>query len=243
MSWQCFANTSAVSARGLVWSDWSTLLRTTWRRFISPEVNTSTEAYSLTHKCYTDFLCAKFESLTSVSNSGGNQFVEQLVWDGGTIFVVTGHSSQRLLFPNPVLKHLRRHLHKVCLHHCSAEFWKSGLTHTQKNSFLFISTQYTNITNFLTEYSNLHLSRFRAWHDQTHENRSPLHGVGGEKDNLSWAWWSLPPWLQPVACAFHQGLRSQAGAQSNLRGHIFLPWWNVTVRLKSITQIKSSGQC
>lgn len=45
MSWQCCANTSVVSARGLVCRDWSTLQRTTWRRFISPEgdnqVNTS----------------------------------------------------------------------------------------------------------------------------------------------------------------------------------------------------------
>lgn len=122
MSWQSFANTSAVSARGLVCSDWSTLLRTTWRKFISPEegkhVNTSTETLDFCIDV-TEFVK---KCLTSVGYSGCDQFVEQVVWDRGAVLVVARHSSQGLLLPNPVLKHLRRHLHKVRLHQGSTEF-------------------------------------------------------------------------------------------------------------------------
>lgn len=76
----------------------------------------------------------KLKCLTSVGYSGCNQFVEQVVWDRGAVLVVAGHSPQRLLLPNPVLKHLRRHLHKVCLYQGSTEFWISGLIQTQTSS-------------------------------------------------------------------------------------------------------------
>lgn len=53
---------------------------------------------------------------TGVGEPGLDEFVEQLVGDGVSGLVVSGHPLQRLLLPNPVLQHLRRSLHKVPLH-------------------------------------------------------------------------------------------------------------------------------
>lgn len=70
--------------------------------------------------------------LTSVGDSGRDQFVEQSVRDRAAVLVVAKHSPQRLLLPNPVLEHLRGHLHEVGLHQGSAEFGESGLRRTKK---------------------------------------------------------------------------------------------------------------
>lgn len=69
--------------------------------------------------------------LTCVGHSGRYQLVQHAVRDWCSVFVVSGHSSQRLLLPHPVLKHLGGHLHKVRLHLGPTEVWKSGLTQTK----------------------------------------------------------------------------------------------------------------
>lgn len=143
MSWQCFANTSAVSAQVLVCSDWSTLLRTTWRRFIRPEEHKGV-CY---HICrfvsewvFKDFsFLGEIKYLTGVCNSGSNEFVEQIIWDWASILVVARHSSERLLLPNPVLKHLRWYFNKVRFHQGSTEFGKSGLIQKWEKLRLFRS--------------------------------------------------------------------------------------------------------
>lgn len=56
---------------------------------------------------------------------------------------MTRHSSKRLLFPDPVLQHLRRNFHKVGLHQSSTELGKSCLIHTNESSSASTAHIYT----------------------------------------------------------------------------------------------------
>lgn len=67
--------------------------------------------------------------LTCVGHSRCYEFIQQAVWDRAAIFVVAGHPPERLFLPNPVLQHLRRHLHKVCLHLRPTELCIARLEH------------------------------------------------------------------------------------------------------------------
>lgn len=58
---------------------------------------------------------------TGVGQSGLDEFVQQIFWDGFPGLVVLGHPLQRLLLPDPVLQHLGRRLHEVPLHVRPAE--------------------------------------------------------------------------------------------------------------------------
>lgn len=58
---------------------------------------------------------------TCVRHPGLDELVQQAVWDGTAVPVVTRHAPQWLSFPHPVLQHLRGNLHKVCFNQRAAE--------------------------------------------------------------------------------------------------------------------------
>lgn len=70
--------------------------------------------------------------VTCVSKSRLHEFVQKLLWNGVSCFVVLRHALQGLLLPDPVLQHLRRSFHKIPLHMSPAEHRKVSLN-KQKN--------------------------------------------------------------------------------------------------------------
>ena len=89
---------------------------------------------------------------TGVGEAGLDEFVEQLVGDGGSSFVVSGHSLQRLLLPNPVLQHLRGRLHEVPLHVSAAEHGVLRLQTSQGNGTSGKGTGFPCFTVYRTQY-------------------------------------------------------------------------------------------
>lgn len=106
---------------------------------------------------------------TGVSEAGLDEFVEQLVGDGVSGLVVFGHPLQRLLFPNPVLQHLRRSLHKVALHMSPAEH---GVVRLQTHIYWLVSS-----TNYSLSIYNACRSAGYPPEDHTDLSAELVHDV------------------------------------------------------------------